>query len=277
MRSIVVRARPVVFAFAVLAALGSLPARAVVVPHAVFEEEAGVATIGYVHGIDPAIAETVSFDNRIESLARGTARASTTGGSLPRAETSVDFASETNFRYITGGASASVGYYFYLEQTGGTPVTDQIPIDIITRGGIRATANETGWISDTYAHALVSIDTHGVDVPKGVHSCIPEPCTGTPKSFEHAFTGYAVPGQLIQVSLVASVSGGALQSGGAFAGEAWVDPVIGISASYTRRDDFRIVFSEGVTAVPEPSTLWLGGAGFAVLAGARRLRRRRAG
>lgn len=160
-------------------------------PIAVLEEEAGIAAIGHVHRIDPALPETVTFNNRIASL---------------------------------------------------------------SRHGISGTADPKAWIGDIYAHALAYIDTLGVEVPQGVRSCIPGPRTDTPRSFGSAFTGYAVPGQPIRASLVASVSGGALETSDAFAGVAWTDPVIGISPSCARRDDFRIVFSEGVTAVPEPSS-----------------------
>ncbi|MFO1319269.1 MAG: hypothetical protein U1F52_06625 [Burkholderiales bacterium] len=244
-------------AAASLGALGLIAApgaRAVFMPPAGFLEETGVTSIADIHGTDPLLAESIAFDNRIPSIASGHGRAATSGGSIPMASAHVDLVSETVYRDIWGGAYASVDYYFMLEQTGGTPVTEQIPLDIVTRGGIAGSATEHAGVGDVYARATVYIDTHDVDVPQGVHSCIPLPCSGAPKSFESAFTGYAVPEQPIRVSLVASVSGSASRPGASFSGDAWVDPVITISPGYARRADFRLVFSEGVTAVPEPGT-----------------------
>lgn len=266
---------PATVVLGALAFAAAPPTWAVVVPHATFEEETSATSLGYEHGADPLLPERVSFENRIPSLGSGYGWAATSGGSLPMAAAHADVTSETVFRDMWSGSSASVNYYFYLEQIGGTPVTEQIPIDFVTRGGIVASATEHAWVSDVYAHALVYVDTHDVDIPQGVHSCIPAPCSGTPKSFEYAFTGYAIPEQLVRVSLIASVSGGTSRPGAKFSGDAWVDPVIGISPTYARRDDFRLVFSEGVTAVPEPSTAWLGGIGMLVLGAALGVRRRR--
>lgn len=260
---------------AILSSGAPLPAAAVVLPPSTFEESTGATSIGDEHGLDPYLPETVSFANSIPSLAAGAGWATALGGALPRAEGQISITSDTNFRDIWGGSYASVNYYFYLEQLGGTPVTEQIPIDIVTRGGISASASEHAGVGDVYAHATVYIDTHDVDVPQGVHSCIPAPCSGTPKSFEYAFTGYAVPEQEIRVSLIASMSGAASRRGATFSAHAWVDPRIEISHTYARRDDFRIVFSDGVTPVPEPSTFSMGGAGLVALACGLGRRRRR--
>ena len=124
-------------AAASLGALGLIAApgaRAVFMPPAGFLEETGVTSIADIHGTDPLLAESIAFDNRIPSIASGHGRAATSGGSIPMASAHVDLVSETVYRDIWGGAYASVDYYFMLEQTGGTPVTEQIPLDIVTRG-----------------------------------------------------------------------------------------------------------------------------------------------
>lgn len=41
----------------------------------------------------------------------------------------------------------------------------------------------------------------------------------------------------------------------------WVDPILQISPTFDPRNDVRQVFSNGISAIPDPASAWLAGAG----------------
>lgn len=201
----------------------------------------------------------------------------TQGGAAPRAEGSMTFTALGNpASGLFAEFDARVYYEWTIEQVGGDPFVGPVPVDVHTSGAVERSANVWGRVQHLWAQA--NIDLPGTGLPSNYHAaiaCVSFDCSRSPLSFDDRFTGWAEPGSVYTVILTAKGNGYLQADTGTFTISAWVDPRIEISAGFARREDFQVVFSAGVTPVPEPASFVLLSAGMVLVGGlARRSRRR---
>lgn len=262
------------WAFAAAGAAQAVPAASATLEVAVFQEY--VYAKGLFHGLGTDDTRPESFlesETAPDETASG--YVSTTGGALPRAEGGITMEAIGNpGRDMAGSFSARVYYEWRVEQVGGDPYGGLIPIDVRTRGHVDSSVTYGASIYNLWAQADIELP----GAPPGAHSargCVKGDCTYGPLSFDHAFSGLAVPGTTYVVELEALGSGHVGVDGAVLSMSAWVDPTIVISPGFERAGDFRIVFSEGILPVPEPAELTMLATGGAILAIAVGRRRRR--
>jgi hypothetical protein len=173
----------------------------------------------------------------------------------------VNVTADTNHIYaIFGGAYARTEYYWTIEQTGGAPYNATVPIDVHVSGGVDSSRFLQAGPSNLYAEVYMPLP--GTPGSYMVNACTVGPCTVGRLTFEQSATGEATVGEIYRVVLTASGSGSASYVGATFTLQAWVDPRIEISPSFDRRNDFQLVFSNGVNAIPEPASAWLAAFGL---------------
>jgi hypothetical protein len=197
--------------------------------------------------------EPESFDEVVD-VGQGHAvmHAATTGGALPTATVSISTDS-----FESASASARVEFHFAVEQiVAGSLVS--VPIVVTSAGDA-----DVGVDGSDGAIAYARIDVTGAGETRTTACAPPENwgsanCAGDP--FDAILHTSALPGGVLTVTIEAFASGGPGASGGSLAASASVDPIVAIDPAFARRDEFRLVFSDGVNPVPEPS------AGAAVLA-----------
>jgi len=172
--------------------------------------------------------------------------AATTGGALPTAEVTI-----TANSFESAHASARVEFQFAVEQIIAGPLV-LVPI-LVTGAGDAAVSVE----GTDGAIAFSRIAVTGAGETRTT-ACAPpenwggaELCVGDP--FAVMLHVPTLPGGVLTVTIEAFASGGPGPSGGSLAASAWVDPIVAIDPAFARRDEFRLVFSEGVNPVPEPS------------------------
>ncbi len=220
-----------------------------------------------------AQAEPEAFDAVIDvGFGHVVEHAATTGGALPTAAVTISATSTES-----ASAFARVEFQFAVEQIGAGSV---VLVPILVMGAGDADVSVTG--SDG-AIAFAGLALSGGGGETRTTACAPPEnwpggdCAGDP--FEATLDAAGFPGTVFTVTLEAFASGGAAPSNiGSLTASASVDPIVAIDPSFARRDEFRLVFGEGVNPVPEPGA----GAGAiaaitaiaAIAAGARAHRRR---
>lgn len=261
----------------VLACTAAMPvahaATTVTLAQAVFQENLFATSLFHAFGTDDARPESFAATNDVGFVA-GTGMVLASGGALPRVEGALSFSANGNpTTSLFGQFYARVYYEWTVEQVGGDPFTGTVPIDVHTRGAIERSANTGAKVQNLWAQA--SIDLPGTGLPSEHHlarGCIAFICTPGGASFDDSFTGQATPDSVYHVTLLVLGNGYLEADKSAFTMSGWVDPQITIAPDFARRDDFRLVFSSGVLAVPEPSTAWLGLGGLLALLGSARWR-----
>lgn len=244
---------------------------AVTLPDSGFFEQLGGGAYLNLEG-DTATPETLSGSALYPGYAYVSGWATTVGGTLPSASGLVNLTVDTDYpNAIFAGIYARVDYYWAVEQLGGDPYAGSVPIDVRARGGLDSSLFGNAGTGILFAEALIPLP--GTAGSHMVNACTTSPCTTGPMSFDHSFTGMAVIDHVYPVTLTASGSGGAGYVGSTITLSAWVDPIIQISPTFDRRNDFRLVFSNGVSPIPEPASAWLAGAGLLGLVGWLRPRR----
>lgn len=222
---------------------------------------------------DSTTPETLEGTSLVPGYAHATGHAFTRGGSLPRVEGYINVTSDNDYFTLLGSAGGRIDYWWTVEQTGGEPFTGPVPIDVHTRGHVDSSSFLDAGANNLYAQAFIELDDADGPLVYTAQACA-DVCTPGPISFDARFSGTASVDEAYRVTLIAAASGWASGVGATFTLEAWADPRIEISPAFARRDDFRLVFGNGVTAVPEPGTAAMLGAGALALLG---LARRRAG
>lgn len=193
-----------------------------------------------------AQAAPESFDEVID-VGQGHAieHAATTGDAVPTATVMVSANS-----FESASAFARVEFQFAVEQIVAGSVV-QVPILVTGAGDAHVDVTE----SDS-SIAFAGLAVSGVGETRTTACAPPEnwggaDCSGEPFAAELVVS--ALPGAIFTVTLEASASGGPGASGGSLAASASVDSTIAIDAAFERRDEFRLVYSEGVYGAPEPS------------------------
>lgn len=193
-------------------------------------------------------AEPESIETVIDvGLGHVVETATTTGGALPTAEVTI-----TANAGESASASARVEFQFGIEQiVAGSPVL--VPVVVTGAGDADVSVDGT---DGAVASAQLTLSGGGGEIR--TTACAPPEnfpggdCAGNP--FEATLDAAGFPGAVFTVRLDASASGGpAPSSVGSLAASAFVDPVVAIDPSFARRDEFRLLFSEGVNPVPEPN------------------------
>lgn len=246
-------ARSAVCALVALAA-PLTPAAAATLETAVFQEYVYAQGLFHGLGIDDSLPEYFEeSETASDESASGYVR--TTGGSLPQAEGALTMqAIGSPTRVMFGSFSARVYYEWRIEQVGGDPFSGPIPVDVHTRGGVDSSVTTGASIDNLWAQAKITLP----DAPSEYHAavgCSKGNCTYGPISFDDAFSGNAQPDTTYVVVLTALGSGNVSADRAVLSMSAWVDPTIVISPGFERAGDFRLVFSEGILPVPEPSEL----------------------
>lgn len=236
-------------------AVGVAPiiAQAVPVPAAGFYEEVTAYPIEKF-GYNPG---TLTIQESIAGRGSAEGYAKTTGGLLPTA--SMDFHLTGHDPYgINGRAIAKTGYYWSIEQVGGAPYYATVPVMVTTSGSVSYDAVGDVKIGYLYAEAgfnwLSSYGAFKADLTNAVGP------SGT-ENFDQSFKKFVGIGNVYSVGLTAWGHAEA-DDGESIHFSAYVDPLIVIDPSFSRASDFRVVFSEGIGAVPLPPTIWLFGSGL---------------
>ncbi len=244
---------------------------------AVFQEYVYAGGLFHGLGVDDTLPESfVESATAADESASGHVR--TTGGAFPRAEGALTMQALGNpTRSMPGNFSARIYYERQVEQVGGDPWIGPVPIDVHTRGAVDSAVTYGASIYKLWAQAQIELPG-APPVAHSARACVRGVCVHGPISFDHAFSGHAFPGTAYVVELETLGSGYVSVDRAVLSMSGWVDPGIAISPSFERADDFRLVFSQGIAPVPEPTGLALfvvGGATLLIAVG--RARRQRAG
>lgn len=185
----------------------------------------------------------------------------------------------TPWNPYSGGAATDLSYYWAITQTGGAPYSGTVPVIIHTAGYVDYYGlSDGGGVGNLFADATFYLigSTHGY-TPSDTKA-MPAIDSGYfvpgKYSFNKTFTADIVLDRENRIDLRAYGSGAVWKANGSFAFEAYVDPTIIIDPAFDRKDDFRIIFSNGVSAVPLPSSLTLMLPGILWLAGVFRFKHR---
>jgi hypothetical protein len=249
---------------------GAGSAMAAGLPASAFAEEVGGGSYLYLIG-DTTTPEYISGSSLLPGYAYVSGWAQTVGGSLPTASGLINITADNDVYTVYGGIHARVEYHWMVEQIGGDAYSGSVPIDVQVSGGIDSSAFLRAGPNNLYAQAYVPLP--GTPGSYMVNACSTSTCTVGRLTFEESVSGMALVDRAYRVVLTASGSGAATYVGSTFTLSAWVDPRIEISPGFDRRDDFRLVFSNGISPVPEPATAGLALAGLIVVLGAARKRR----
>jgi len=206
---------------------------------------------------DEVSPETITLVSTVDGWGSVNALVSTRGGGRPRAQVDVLMNIEPqsfSAKYVQG--VAEVRYYWAVEQVGGPAWNDSVPVDIATQGLSSYTIDSVNGPGMQNMYAKAFFDTAG----DGNRTYNATPCIVDCKipgtfAFDEAFTADVTPNVANRVQLTTVVWASLFD--GIVDATAWVDPVITINADFARRDDFRIVFGNGVTPVPLPASALL--------------------
>ncbi|MEQ8661715.1 MAG: hypothetical protein RLW62_12955, partial [Gammaproteobacteria bacterium] len=153
--------------------------------------------------------------------------------------------------------SAEIRYYWAIEQVGGIPYGDRVPVELDTRALATYTlATALNFGLTMRATAFFEI----ADEASWTFSALPcqprcAPGTGA-DGFHEVVLGHATPNLANRIQLT-SVMTASLFRDSSLDAVVWVDPVITISPDFERRDDFRIVYGSYVEPVPLPASALL--------------------
>lgn len=258
-------ARKASIAAMVVLAIGS-PVRAATLVHSVFQEHIFATGLFHKYSTSDDLPESFADAGTIPGVT-GSASVRTLGGALPLAEGRISYTATANpTTSLFGSFEARIYYEWTVERVGGDPFAGTVPIVVRTRGAIERVSNTYGKVQHLWARAKIVLpDTGRASDSHVAPGCTSFVCGPEHASFDDTFRGAATPGASYSVTLDAKGQGYLGADGGSFSIGAWVDPRIEIAPDFDRRDDFRLVFSEGVTPVPEPASAALLAAGLAVL------------
>ncbi|MEQ8231010.1 MAG: hypothetical protein RLW61_11735 [Gammaproteobacteria bacterium] len=203
---------------------------------------------------DELTPETLLIDRTLDGIGSADGFVATSGGARPRAEVQMNIAMGPGAsRAYNQVASAEIRYYWAIEQVGGIPYGDRVPVELDTRALASYTlATDLNFGLTLRATAFFEI----ADEASWTFSALPcrpicAPGTGA-EGFHEVVSGHATPNLANRIQLTA-VATASLYRDTSLAATVWVDPVITISPDFARRDDFRIVYGSFVEAVPLPA------------------------
>lgn len=217
-------------------------------------------------------AGTLSYTHTYDDRGYVNASLTSTGGALPFSSLDMNLSGHDPYG-ITVRASASLMYYWTVDQVAGDPYYGKIPVLIETHGWVSSSGHGNADVGDDFNATATMSFSGDTDIHKASLAPSPSDLDGF-DSFDHSYRKFVGLEKLFWVSLGVYVLG--VANGGAeLALSAYVDPLIVIDPAFSRAGDFRLRFSEGIgaapippaapPAVPEPGTWLLLGAGLAGL------------
>jgi hypothetical protein len=235
---------------------GAMP----VLPLTVFEEQVGGAQTP-VFGSDLHAPETVVLSVATANYGTADGWATTSGGALPSATASLVLNGFHPYG-TAGGAAARIQYWWAVTQIAGDPFAGQVPVDFVTSGRV-----SRGGSGDYVLGSLFARATFGGLAQFQANLCDGYGCYLGGDNFSETFSSMITPEVAYSVELYALGYNGVAPNGTVdfFAS---VDPRITIDPAFPQRDQFRIMFSSGISefaAVPEPAPFWLFATGLALL------------
>ena len=202
---------------------------------------------------DEDTPETLLLNQTIEDVGSASGFAATTGGVRPRAEVQMNIAmASAMFASASQVASAAIRYYWAIEQVGGIPYGDRVPVELDTRALTAYTLDTAlNYGLTMRATAFFDVADEGTTTFT-LAPCLPKCNPGTDSdSFHEILHVNATPNLANRIQLDAVITASLFRDTSLDA-VAWVDPIITISPDFDRRDDFRIVYSSYVDPVPLP-------------------------
>jgi hypothetical protein len=242
-------------------------------PATFYEYVSGIGD--HVFGTDLALPETATIHVETD---RGIVDSTvTTDGTLPRVGIAgnVVVQGKDSPAGFGGLFSRNVDFQFMVEALGPSPLLD-VPIDVDAVGAV-AFDYALGNVGGDGFSAVSEVYIPGVGKWTASRVCsLGTGCTSNPESFDVLHTADVRVGRAYDVEVRATAHG---QGGGEtffFDATSFVNLAIAISAVFGDADQYRVVFSPGITTamvpLPAPLPLLLGGLAGLGVAGRRRRR-----
>jgi len=244
-----------------LIAFASLPVHAAVAP-ATFDEYVGIAWYTS-QGADLSQAESVSLSvdlAQTDDRGHGSGEA-TTSSVLPLpSELDLWLFGGTNPSGIGGTAFTQTWYQFSLD-----PMAEGLP-DVVP-----ITLTASGWVlvESSLADGLVGLTFARIDYPSGQLQATNEDASGGHNgrfSFDRSVPLNVMAGVAQTVSIYLYSHGQGAGEAFFHHGHAYLDPLVEIDAGFPFKDQYQIVYGQGIAAaIPEPSSVAMLTAGLGLL------------